>query len=401
VNQADGIEGDCERSGARNRSGDPIVKRLTDARLGDPPRTFIGRMRMFIWLVFIAIPLADAVSSHSNGAAKVLVVVAAIAFVAVFVRLAVIQEKPLPDRPALGSVGALLAISIALTALDRQSWGTLFIFTVVAIAMCVRPPLSFYGVLLCTTLCVGALVVAGAAAGSIFGFATSTLGVGLLMLVVADLRARNRELHQARAELARLAVADERARFARDLHDLLGHSLSVIALKAELAGRLLGEKPAEAAEHVAEIEDVARGALTEVREAVSGYRQPTLDDEIAGAKMALSAAGIEAQIERPAVTLDPAIEAVLAWTVREGATNVIRHSGAGHCSVKVTAGLGEAGVEVVDDGQGRDDAAANGHNGHGLEGLRERVARMHGQIEAGAGTAGGYRLAVRVPVPAP
>ena len=174
----------------------------------------------------------------------------------------------------------------------------------------------------------------------------------------------------------------------------------MIALKAELAGRLMRERPSEAAGHVSEIEQVARGALTEVREAVSGYRQPTLDGEIAGAKMALSAAGIEAQIERPAVTFDPAIEAVLAWTVREGATNVIRHSGAGHCSVKVTAGLGEAGVEVMDDGPGCEDAIANGHDGHGLEGLRERVARLHGQIEAGAGAAGGYRLAVRVPVPA-
>jgi two-component system sensor histidine kinase DesK len=319
----------------------------------------------------------------------------------VFVSIAVVREKPLPDRQALRSVGALLVISVALAALDRQGWGTLFIFTVVAIAMCVRPPFSFYGVLLCTALCVGSLVVVGAAAGAIIGFATPTLGIGMLMLVVADLRTRNRELHEARTELARLAVADERTRFARDLHDLLGHSLSVIALKAELAGRLLREQPSEAAGHVAEIEQVARGALSEVREAVSGYRQPTLDDEIAGAKMALSAAGIEARIERPAVTLDPAIEAVLAWTVREGATNVIRHSGAGHCSVKVTAGLGEAGVEVVDDGQGRDDAGANGHGGHGLEGLRERVARMHGQIEAGAGAAGGYRLAVRVPVAAP
>ena len=255
--------------------------------------------------------------------------------------------------------------------------------------------------LLCTALCAGSLFAVDASAGAIIGFATPTLGIGMLMLVVADLRTRNRELHAARAELARLAVADERARFARDLHDLLGHSLSVIALKAELAGRLMREQPAEAAGHVSEIEQVARGALTEVREAVSGYRQPTLDDEIAGAKMALSAAGIEAQIERPAVTFDPAIEAVLAWTVREGATNVIRHSGAGHCSVKVMAGLGEAGVEVLDDGPGCEDAIANGHDGHGLEGLRERVARLHGQIEAGVGAAGGYRLAVRVPVPAP
>jgi len=356
---------------------------------------------MFIWLVFIAIPLVDAVSSKNSGAAKALTIVAAVAFVAVFVSVAVVQDKPLPDRQALLSLGTLLAISVALTALDRQGWATLFIFTVTAIAMCLRSPLSFFGVLVCTALCAGSLVAAGSAAGVIIGFSTPTLGIGMLMLVVADLRTRNRELHEARAELARLAVADERARFARDLHDLLGHSLSVIALKAELAGRLLREKPTEAAGHVAEIEQVARGALTEVREAVSGYRRPTLDDEIAGARMALSAAGIEAQVERATVTFDPAIEAVLAWTVREGATNVIRHSGAEHCFVKVSAGLGEAGVEVVDDGHGCGDAADNGHDGHGLEGLRERVARLQGEIEAGAVAAGGYRLAVRVPVTAP
>jgi two-component system sensor histidine kinase DesK len=401
VSQAAGSESDREHSPARDRSADTIVSRLTDARLGDPPRTAVGRMRMFIWLVFIAIPLVDAVSSHNNGTAKAVTVVATIAFVAVFVSTAVRRDKPLPDREAFRSVGVLLAISVGLTVFDRQGWGTLFIFTVVAVAMCVRSPFSFYGVLLCTALCVGSLLAADPSAGAIFGFATPTLGIGMLMLVVADLRTRNRELHAARAELARLAVADERARFARDLHDLLGHSLSVIALKAELAGRLMREQPAEAAGHVSEIEQVARGALTEVREAVSGYRQPTLDDEIAGAKMALSAAGIEAEIERPAVTFDPAIEAVLAWTVREGATNVIRHSGAGHCSVKVMAGLGEAGVEVLDDGPGCEDVIANGHDGHGLEGLRERVARLHGQIEAGTGAAGGYRLAVRVPVPAP
>ncbi|MGZ4303714.1 MAG: sensor histidine kinase [Solirubrobacteraceae bacterium] len=401
MSQAVGTEGGRERSGARDRSADTIVTRLTDARLGDPPRTLVGRMRMFIWLVFIAIPLVDAVSSNNNGAAKALTIIAAIAFVCVFVSVAVVQDKPLPDRQALLSLGALLAISVALTVLDRQGWATLFIFTVTAIAMCLRSPLSFFGVLLCTALCVGSLIAADAPAGAIFGFSTPTLGIGMLMLVVADLRTRNRELHAARAELARLAVADERARFARDLHDLLGHSLSVIALKAELAGRLMREKPSEAAGHVADIEQVARGALTEVREAVSGYRRPTLDDEIAGAKMALAAAGIEAQVERPTVTFDPAIEAVLAWTVREGATNVIRHSGAEHCSVKVSAGLGEAGVEVVDDGHGCADAAANGHDGHGLEGLRERVARVQGEIEAGAVAAGGYRLAVRVPVTAP
>jgi two-component system sensor histidine kinase DesK len=239
------------------------------------------------------------------------------------------------------------------------------------------------------------------------------------MVLVRDLRTRNEELTEARAELARLAVAEERERFARDLHDLLGHSLSVIALKAELAGRLLPDRPDEASDEVAELEQIARGALTEVREAVSGYRQPTLDGELDGARMALSAAGIEAEVERPSVPLDPAVEAVLAWTVREGATNVIRHSGASRCTVRIGAGLGEASVEVVDNGVGAADngvgaAAWNGGGdrndlagrvgpadnrtgGHGLAGLAERAEVLRGKLESGSLPGGGYRLFVCVP----
>ena len=175
-------------------------------------------------------------------------------------------------------------------------------------------------------------------------------GIGLLLVLMRDLRMRNQELSEARAELALSAVAAERERFARDLHDLLGHSLSVIAIKAELAGRLMGLDDERAATEVADVERVARESLREVREAVSGYRQPTLEKELEGARVALSAAGIEAEFERAPVTLDPDVEAVLAWAVREGATNVIRHSGARHCHVTVKAGLADAAVEVVDDG---------------------------------------------------
>ncbi len=366
-------------------------------------RTPLGRLRMLIWLVFIAIPLVNAITSDTTGAAKALTIVAAAAFVAVFIAAATVDRKPLPDPLAFAAMAFLLGVATALTVLDRESWATLFVYTVAVGAMCLRPRLAFQGVLLCTGVCIAASLVGGSSFGTAISFAISTAGIGMLMLVMADLRTRNAELHEARAELARLAVAEERIRFARDLHDLLGHSLSLIALKAELAGRLLPQKGAgEAAVHVSEIEDVARGALTEVREAVSGYRRMTLDDELEGARVALSAAGIEAEVLRPAVTLDPAVEAVLAWTVREGATNVIRHSHADRCSLKVTAGLGEAGVEVVDDGRGEDPAPAgvNGDSGHGIEGLRERVQGLQGRIEAGARPEGGFRLAVNVPVPA-
>ena len=141
---------------------------------------------------------------------------------------------------------------------------------------------------------------------------------------------------------------------------------------------------------------MARQALSEVRDAVSGYRQPTLDRELAGALMALSAAGIEAEIRPSDATLAPDIEAVLAWAVREGATNVIRHSGAHHCTVSVTAGLTEASVEVIDDGGTV--ASENATAGNGLTGLGERAEVLGGRVEAGPLPAGGFRLLVVVPV---
>jgi two-component system sensor histidine kinase DesK len=216
----------------------------------------------------------------------------------------------------------------------------------------------------------------------------------MLMLLLRDLRQRNDELTAARAELARMAVAAERERFARDLHDLLGHTLSVITLKAELAGRLLPGRPDDAAREVADLEGVARAALSEVRETVSGYRQPTLERELAGAKMALAAARIDAQVESAIGALDPAAEAVLAWTVREGATNVIRHSGARRCRISLGCADGEARVEIADDGNGT--AAATG--GNGLAGLRERALAVGGVLEAGVGSDGGFHLVARVPV---
>ena len=151
------------------------------------------------------------------------------------------------------------------------------------------------GLAVCCGLAAGCSLLGGADSGSAVGIVASTAGVGLLMVLVRDLRVRNDELLEARAELARMAVAEERERFARDLHDLLGHTLSVIALKAELAGRLLPRRPDDAGREISEVESVARGALSEVRQAVSGYRQPTLDGELEGARMALSAAGISSR----------------------------------------------------------------------------------------------------------
>ena len=288
-----------------------------------------------VWLAFIVFPLANAFGKKGTELEEFLVIAGAAVFVGLYVYLVLHwRGQPRTPIPILVFV-AMLAISAALTIFQGSGWG--FLFTYCAACAALVPAAGFSGVAACTVLAGVCSALGGANGGTVVGFVASSAGVGLLMLVMRDLRVRNVELNEARAELADLAVAKERERFARDLHDLIGHSLSVIALKAELAGRMLADGPHDAANEVAEVEQVARTALREVREAVSGYRQPTLDGELAGARMALSAAGIEADVEEARVRLDPAVEAVLAWTVREGATNVIRHSGAHHCTFRVTA----------------------------------------------------------------
>ena len=225
----------------------------------------------------------------------------------------------------------------------------------------------------------------------------SLLGIGAAMVAMGEIMRANRELVEARAEMARLAVADERARFARDLHDLLGHSLSVIALKAQLARRRLPHDPETAAVDVADIEAVTRDALREVREAVSGYHRPVLDAELEGARTALGAAGIETTIDRPAVALPPDVEAVLAWTVREAATNVIRHSGARHSAIRLVPALGRrpSRSSTTATAQQRH---ANGA-GTGLIGLEARVRDAGGRLEAGPRDDGpGFRVRAIVPV---
>ena len=222
--------------------------------------------------------------------------------------------------------------------------------------------------------------------------------VGVSMIVVSRLVTTVRELREAREEIARLAVSEERLRFARDLHDLLGHSLSLIALKSELAGRLLPVAPEKAEEEVRGIEGVARRALREVREAVAGYRKPSLEAELGGAREMLGAAGIDCRIDNQAGVVPSWIDGVLAWAVREGVTNVVRHSRAERCEIRLTRDDGRVHTEITDNGRGsspEDDEAAAGS---GLSGLAERVEASDGDFEAGPLPEGGFRLQVSLPL---
>jgi two-component system sensor histidine kinase DesK len=386
-----------------------------------------GRSRAFpalVWLGFIIFPLVNAIARNEPTLAHLLAIVAAAAFVAAYVALILLWRlrnwRPVP----IALFGVLLGTSAALTLFDHPTWGFLFTYCAAVVAMFSTDSVGWLGVMLCAVLAAVCTLVGGGSAGNAVSFGVSAVGIGLLMVLMRDLRVRNVELSEARAELARAAVAQERERFARDLHDLLGHTLSVIALKAELAGRLVADRPDQAATEIGEVEGVARQALSEVRLAVSGYRQPTLEGELAGARMALSAAGIQADVDAPKLALTPEVEAVLAWAVREGATNVMRHSGASRCTMRVSAGLVDAAVEVIDDGGPPESAAVRGSwsraqagarassdvgaaiapsgavdtAGHGLAGLRERAEALRGRVEAGALPGGGFKLMVSVPV---
>jgi two-component system sensor histidine kinase DesK len=200
------------------------------------------------------------------------------------------------------------------------------------------------------------------------------------------------ELREARVEIAQHATDRERARIARDLHDLLGHSLSLITLKGELATRLLPEG-LPGTDEVRDMLTLSRDSLQQVREAVSGYRQPTLATELSAARIALTAAGIDVKVNQRLGALNRETEAVLGWVIREATTNVVRHSGAKHCQISLKRQDGQIEVDVVNDGW----RVAQRPPGNGLRGLEERLAAIGGKLDAVPLSSAGFHLRATAP----
>ncbi len=300
------------------------------------------------------------------------------------------------------AIAAALITAIAVMVEVRYGTGeatALFFYAGVTAARLVPEPWALTGIGLIGLVAAGTTTVA---AGGWDNGLTTGITVATISLTLSALSAlgrTNRQLLDARRELADLAVQEERNRIARDLHDTLGHSLSVIALKSELARRLLPDEPSRADTELADVERVSREALASVRETVSGYRQPSLAIELAGARAALAAAGITGEVEPAPEGLPRNVDAMLGWAVREGVTNVLRHSDATTARIRIIADGSSRAVEVVDDGRGLppDDGAPDGRAGVGLAGLRERAARLGGRVEAGPLPDHGFRLLVAVP----
>ncbi|MFG2289919.1 sensor histidine kinase [Streptomyces sp. NPDC048595] len=247
-----------------------------------------------------------------------------------------------------------------------------------------------------------------------FGIGYGTFLSGMVTATVLSLFDTIQELNATRQELARSAVEKERLRFSRDLHDLLGHTLSVVVVKAEAVRRLAPRNLDAALAQAADIEAVGRQALTEIREAVSGYREGSLSTELDRARSALEAAGIEPVVRQAGPPLPPQAGALLGWVVREGVTNTVRHSGATRCEIDVHADEERVRLTITDDGRGPSgttaapatdpagDAVRPGASGPvggtGLKGLTERLAAAGGTLRSGPDGRRGFRVTAELPV---
>jgi len=354
----------------------------------------LGRLFMVAWLAFFIYPIAafltDRFSAETRAFGLLLLFALALIWAWFWTRICAG-----PDRrfmvPAI--VGATLVLTV-FTLRTPPQYGSLFLYAVIMAGAAFPWRRGVTAVVVLSVLAGAIELARGESVTTSTGQFINELLVGFATVAGRLLVEANQQLSQAREQIARLAVGEERLRFARDLHDLLGHSLSVIALKSELAGRLIKATPGLAAHEVADIEQVARDALREVRDVVAGYRQPTLNAELAGAREALTAAGIELRAETVHTPLTPGVEAVLAWAVREGATNVMRHSQAKRCAIRIFEKDGDVIVEVVDDGRG-----GMPEPGSGLRGLRERVLERGGTLTAEPLPHEGFRLRVTLPQP--
>ncbi len=376
--------------------------------------------------VFLALP-AVAVFRHQglSGDAAFLVPGTVVFIVLVdrwvLVRVPVPAHRPLRDEVALWLI---VVLGAALFVVGQMNWLTaLAIAAAGAGRFAASLPRAVIGVAACAATGVAVSVWYDLGYGAtLAAFGVPLLG-GLLAYSAERRNVLMVKLNQARAELARTAVAEERLRISRDLHDLLGHSLSLITLKSELAGRMIESDPQRAAKEIAELEAVARRSLAEVRQAVTSYRQPSLAAELAAARRMLASAGIDCRVDAPgSYDLPPEVDALLAWTVREASTNIVRHSGARHARITVTVTGTTASAELTDDGAGpaagrgtptakgapgdtqaldsAGDLGTPGAPGSGLAGLAERAGRLGGTLLAGARERGGFRVRVAVPLPA-
>jgi two-component system sensor histidine kinase DesK len=364
-----------------------------------------------VWLVYMISPVA-ALFRHGGALWIAGGVVIVVAFCVIYLPVLMYHD----DRPELAKAGlaAIAALAALACVIYGSGWTPMWIYVSAAAGMVLvsvaNRQVAFVGVLAIGACYLFFCWISHLDLGSSLAVLLPVVLIGLAMIGFRLQMTMMHELAVARGTVAKLAANEERLRLARDMHDLTGQSLSMITLKSELAAKRLAKLPVSAERdavltELGDIGRVSRQTLHDIREAVSGYRRPTLAIEIITARNALEAAGIglddDPQLTLRSGTFDPDTEAVLAWCLREAVTNVIRHSGARHCRIRLLERPGEFSLEVTDDGHGfagLESRDPDSPTGSGLRGVSERLSAVGGSVSLGPVPNGrGFRLMATVP----
>jgi two-component system sensor histidine kinase DesK len=346
------------------------------------PGVLISRAAILVYLLYVA----GAIRHYSHGAGEVYGLVILGLFAVSWLILPAVLPAARPFWVFYGLMVALLVAELPFA--HGQAFVMAVFITIMTVARLEARAAPVVVVLALATLLVPVMIPSWhTSIGTSFGYVTPiAIPIGAL-LTYSTLRAINsqHELAKTQAELARLAAENERFRIARDLHDVLGHSLTTITVKAGLASRLGAVDKEQALAEIAEVETLARQTLADVRTAVTGYREVTLAGELATGRELLRAAGIAVDLPTAVDVVAAEHQELFGWVVREGLTNVVRHARASSCAVQ----LSRSCVEITDDGAGGPAASGNG-----LTGLRERVTEAGGAFDAGPLRPAGWRLRV-------
>ena len=348
----------------------------------------MGRPWMgLVYLVFVFLPLLFWVPSPwLNWLASLAAVAAFVPLHFAFFRWRGVRQRAL--IPAVAALGyAVILVN------PGGNTFVIYAFAMAGVALPLRQALLASAAMLAL---MAALFLARMPLPFALAYVAMVAAIGGMVLggvLLARARARrNAELRLTQDEVARLAALAERERIGRDLHDLLGHTLSLVAIKSELAGRLVDRDPAAAKRQIGEVETVARQALAQVREAVVGIRATGLQAELAAARLALLSADVHLDHRLAPVALAPSLESMLAMTLREATTNVLRHAHASRVEVELVQSDGELQLLISDDGRGGDIQPGNG-----LAGMRERITAVGGRLDIDSPPGGGTRLQITLP----
>jgi two-component system sensor histidine kinase DesK len=349
-----------------------------------PRRWMRARVFSLVFLAFLAGPIKHTVDSDWSAAHQTLAIAGIVAFAVCFVVVVWRNTPTLHENRTPHVLAAAIAIGVALVATGVDWLTGLSIY---AIAMLLyncgrRWWLPVVVAVPVIDIGLNVFVVRATIRDSLVLAVTVAL-VGVVQAAFYQQIRAKAELARARTDLARLAVTEERLRIARDLHDILGQRLSAVSLKAELAARLVERDPGRAAAEMGEVAAVARDALTDVRETVSGYRSLSLATEVETARALLAAAGVLVEVSGVATPLPDRLDECAGAVVREAVTNVIRHASARRCRISIVRTGDRVVIDVRNGGNAPATGSATIAYGNGLTGLSERVSDIGGDLWTG------------------